>query len=95
MSVKHVVEVTAEDAAAGKYKIEDVVIAQPGNKVKIPPVCAAMYQEVLREMLSLAEDADVDVVKLFTNDETKEFSLGGDYRKMVVKVPDLTYEVVR
>ena len=91
---KEVKVVTAEEAASGSYKVEDVVLPLPGNKVLVPPSCEGFYKTVLRDVLGLEVTDEADMKKLFTNSETKEFTLGGDYRKMLCRVDDLTWNVV-
>jgi len=92
MAGKDVIEVSKEDAEANKYKPEDVVLPLPGNKVAVPASCAAFYEDVLKEVFG--GDCG-DMKKLFTNESTKEFTLGGDYRKMLCRVDDLTWNVVK
>jgi tRNA pseudouridine13 synthase len=94
MEGKDVVVVTKEDVENNTYGIDDVVLPLPGSKVLIPPSCAQFYVDVLKEMFDEADESKVGMKDLFTNATTKEFSLGGDYRKLVCKVDDLTWKVV-
>lgn len=82
--------VTEEEAAAGKYGIEDVVLPLPGHRVQYPRnAVAEVYQSV----------AQRDRVKLdHPSHNVKEFSmaaLAGAYRHVVFKPADLQYELLR
>lgn len=92
LSSKVVVEVEAGKESL--YSLRDVVVAMPGNKVKTGAACESMYGDAFVDVGLCEEGGEHDMEKLFTSD-VREFCLGGDYRRLVQSVDDLTYEFVR
>lgn len=79
--------VTEEELAAGKYSVADVVYPCPGFDVKLPEnEVGTWYYEYLKE--------DGLTLESFQK-KVKLFSLGGSYRRMILKSGDVSWSIVR
>jgi len=84
-SVKLVDEQDLED---NKYVITDVVLPLAGSKIIYPGgSCGELFDELLQK----DGISKVDFKKI--GDMDRELSLGGDYRKLICKPSDVTFEV--
>ncbi|CAF0783295.1 unnamed protein product [Brachionus calyciflorus] len=69
------------------YSIEDVVLPLPGYNIVYPEnKVKEYYVEILRK-----DELNFDSFK----NKIKDFSLGGDYRNILVKPKDMVYEILR
>ncbi len=83
--------VTADDAAADRFTLADVVLPTPGHDVVWPRTRAG---EAIKEILR--RDGLDDVCKVFNSDShSKDFFLPGGYRRLVLKPKKFTYELVQ
>jgi tRNA pseudouridine13 synthase len=83
--VPHVV--TAEEAAAGTYSIEEVLLPLPGHKVQLPRhEVAAEYALVLEEHGIRKEDLKHKVAEL---------ALPGSYRKLLQRPQQMVWRVLK
>jgi tRNA pseudouridine13 synthase len=82
-------EVTAKEAASGAFKITDVVLPLPGNRVIYSESLKSLYEEICKK----------DGVQLTGFAHTvKEYSFGflpGAYRKLVIKPDKIEYSFAR
>lgn len=81
--------VSREDLESDRYSIEDVVLPIPGASIEYPHnEMESIYHEIAqRDGVSLTE----------SKHKVKDFSIEkvtGDYRKIVIKVPDLEHEIL-
>ncbi|CAD7703369.1 unnamed protein product [Ostreobium quekettii] len=82
---KQVHIVSSEEALAGTYGIEDVVLPVPGSRVIYPEHDTALVYS------SLAAESGLALKECPHN--VREFSLtslGGDYRRLICKLPDMS-----
>eukprot|EP00210_Caulerpa_lentillifera_P007488 g7154.t1 len=81
--------INKEDLESGRYLIDDVVLPLPGASVEFPRnEMESIYQEI-------AQRDGVSLTK--SKHKIKDFSIekvSGDYRKIIVKVPELDYEIM-
>jgi len=100
--------VTEDDVREGRYDIGDVVMPLPGNNVTLPENgSGGKYLDILVDLGLLPPDdgsgggrwggkTPSEVLKsVFTHDTRKQYSLGGDYRKIISRPTDFTRRVVR
>lgn len=82
--------VTAEEAASGLYRMEDVVLPVPGCKVQYPSNdIGDLYQDLMaKDKISM--DLSTHKVKEFS-----QVSMPGTYRHVLCKPDDLQYTVLR
>ena len=86
---KSVKVVDEQDLKESKYSITDVVLPLAGSKIIYPGgSCGDLFDELLKK-----DGIGKDVFKRI-GDIDRELSLGGDYRKLVCKPTDVTYEVI-
>jgi len=84
---KKVKIVTNEDIQCGTYSIEDVVLPLVGSKVTYPTnETGAFYETILAEN-GLSKDR-------FKQNDDRDLSLRGDYRKLICKPTDVDYRIV-
>ncbi|KAK1979967.1 tRNA pseudouridine synthase D [Colletotrichum cereale] len=69
---------TAEEAASGKYTIHDVVLPSPGHAVVYPANAVGEFYAAF-----MRDNGGIDPAKMIRRH--REFSLRGDYRKVVVR----------
>ncbi|KAK2064188.1 tRNA pseudouridine synthase D [Colletotrichum caudatum] len=69
---------TAEEAASGKYTIHDVVLPSPGHAVVYPANAVGEFYTAF-----MRDNGGLDPAKMIRRH--REFSLRGDYRKVVVR----------
>ncbi|GKT53082.1 tRNA pseudouridine synthase D [Colletotrichum tofieldiae] len=69
---------TAEEAASGKYTIHDIVLPSPGHAVVYPTNAVGEFYATF-----MRDNGGLDPAKMIRRH--REFSLRGDYRKVVVR----------
>ncbi|KZL86446.1 trna pseudouridine synthase d [Colletotrichum incanum] len=69
---------TAEEAASGKYTIHDIVLPSPGHAVVYPTNAVGEFYTTF-----MRDNGGLDPAKMIRRH--REFSLRGDYRKVVVR----------
>ncbi|TQN68943.1 Multisubstrate pseudouridine synthase 7, partial [Colletotrichum shisoi] len=69
---------TAEEVASGKYTIHDIVLPSPGHAVVYPTNAVGEFYTTF-----MRENGGLDPTKMIRRQ--REFSLRGDYRKVVVR----------
>ncbi len=80
---------SAEEAASGKYTIFDIVLPTPGYDMEYP---RNDIGEFYKEFMSSERGGRLDPADMRRNQ--KDFSLSGNYRKLMAKVgKDLSFEV--
>ena len=80
--------VTAEEASAGTYSLDDVVLPLPGMEVLYPThAIGSLYKATL-------EEDKVDKV-IAEGHATREYSLTGAYRYMIARPHDLEWSILR
>jgi tRNA pseudouridine13 synthase len=77
--------VTSDEIAEGKFTIHDVVLPMPGT--------AVIYPENLREFYLERFQLDGVAESMFRN-SVRDYSLRGDYRKIVSKPGDLQWKIL-
>ncbi len=83
---KEVKEVTQDDIETCKYNITDVVLPLPGSKVEYPTDSTGdVYDDLLAEAGIKRED--------FEKIADRELAVGGDYRKVICKPSDVSFEI--
>mmetsp|Transcript_6937 Transcript_6937/g.14465 ORF Transcript_6937/g.14465 Transcript_6937/m.14465 type:complete len:745 (-) Transcript_6937:156-2390(-) len=78
----------AEDVKGGKYSISDVVLPLVGSKIIYPKGSSGEHYD---ELLKKDDISKADFSKIGNID--KEISLSGDYRKLMCKPSDVTFEI--
>ena len=77
-----------QDVKDGKYDISDVVLPLVGSKISYPKgVSGAKFDELLnQDGISKSDFAKIGAID-------REISLGGDYRKLLCKPSDVSFEI--
>ena len=83
---KKVVVVSQDDVETGKYKIDDVVIPLVGTRIDLP---TNDTRDVLEKMM----EEDGITLDCFEKIKDRELALGGDYRKIICKPTDVSFEI--
>ncbi|KAL7468386.1 hypothetical protein ACHAXS_008622 [Conticribra weissflogii] len=85
---KAVKVVDAEDIQGGKYSISDVVLPLVGSKIIYPRGSSGEHYDLLlkKDGINKADFARIGNID-------KEISLGGDYRKLMCRPSDVTFEI--
>ena len=78
--------VTADDIASKKYSMTDVVIPLVGSKIQYPENESGDLFDTLLAEYGITK-------QLFNNVQDRDFSLKGDYRKLVCKPTDVDFEI--
>jgi len=78
--------VTAEDVAAGRFTLEDVVLPMHGGRTMLPSNAAG---DVIRAILE--RDGLADTARVFSPTDIRDFNLPGAYRRLVVKPSDFQW----
>lgn len=81
-NVRKVKTLKEEDLA--KYKLEDIVMPQPGWRIVYPTYAVSWYEEFLHE----------DGLTKDLKQKNKKFTLGGAYRKILQVPLDLSWKVI-
>jgi len=80
--------VTAEEAAAGTYKIDDVVLPLPGKGIIYPThEIGPLYQQRLQE------DGIAEVIA--EGHRIREYALSGAYRHILARPGDMEWKLIR
>ncbi|KAE9374717.1 pseudouridine synthase [Stipitochalara longipes BDJ] len=79
---------TAEEARSGQYSIFDVVLPTPGYDMEYP---ANSIGDFYKKFMSSEQGGGLDPADMRRSQ--KDFSLSGNYRKLMAKVQDLGFEV--
>jgi len=83
---KEVYTVDQDDVETCKYSIEDVVLPLVGSRVEYPTDSTGdIYEKILHEDGLSKED--------FEKIDDRDIALGGDYRKVICKPSDVSYEI--
>mmetsp|Transcript_17915 Transcript_17915/g.21926 ORF Transcript_17915/g.21926 Transcript_17915/m.21926 type:complete len:750 (-) Transcript_17915:143-2392(-) len=83
---RKVIAVTQDDVETGKYKITDVVLPLLGTRVDLPTNKSGAFFEAMLEENGLTIDS-------FCGVQDRELALGGDYRKIICRPTDVSYEI--
>eukprot|EP00571_Detonula_confervacea_P000535 CAMPEP_0172318450 /NCGR_PEP_ID=MMETSP1058-20130122/34921_1 /TAXON_ID=83371 /ORGANISM="Detonula confervacea, Strain CCMP 353" /LENGTH=728 /DNA_ID=CAMNT_0013033289 /DNA_START=88 /DNA_END=2271 /DNA_ORIENTATION=- len=86
---KNVKMVEEQDLKDNTYKITDVVLPLAGSKIRYPGGSAG---DLFDELMKKDGICKVDFAKIGNMD--REISLIGDYRKLICKPEDVTFEVI-
>ncbi|GKY96822.1 hypothetical protein MPSEU_000641400 [Mayamaea pseudoterrestris] len=79
--------VTAEDIAASRYRLEDVLIPMIGTKTKDPENLAGEHFDKLLAKMELDRS-------VFEKLDEREFDLCGDYRTLICPSAELDYKII-
>lgn len=79
---------TAEEAQSGKYTIFDIVLPTPGFDVEYPQ---NEVGDFYKEFMASERGGRLDPANMRRGE--KDFSLSGNYRKLINRMEDLSYEV--
>ena len=82
---KSVKVVTEQDILDGTFDITQVVLPLPGSKVQYPTHAIGEYFDELLKELGMNKDMWIQ--------SNRELSLGGDYRPIICKPLDVSYEI--
>jgi len=87
LQAKGVRAIDQQDIDAGVYSIYDVVMPTPGYEVQYPAYTEDKYKELLAE----------DGLKMgdLQNQKQRDFSLRGNYRKMLLKPKHMSWKLKR
>ena len=83
---KRVQVVSEDDIKDGKFSIEDVVLPLVGSKIEYPSGSSGDFLAELMEEDGISKES-------FKGIGDKEISLCGDYRKLLCKPSDVTFEI--
>jgi tRNA pseudouridine13 synthase len=79
---------TAEEAGSGQYTIFDIVLPTPGYDMEYPANDIGTFY---KEFMSSEQGGRLDPADMRRSQ--KDFSLSGNYRKLMAEVQDLSFEV--
>jgi len=79
--------VTEEDVSNKAFDITNIVLPLPGSRVQYPTNSTGKFYDVVLNELGMTSD--------MWKQTNREFSLGGDYRYIICKPSDITYDIKR